>query len=99
MQLLRTLFGLGPKVNHRELISNGATLIDVRTKAEFGGGHAKGAKNIPLDQIGSKVGQIKKMKQPIVLVCRSGMRSGQATRVLKGAGLEAYNAGAWTNLR
>ena len=32
--LLRTLFGMGPKVDLAELIAQGATIVDVRTKAE-----------------------------------------------------------------
>ena len=95
MSLLRKIFGLGPKVNHHELLANGAVLIDVRTPAEFSGGSAKGSKNIPLDTIGNKVKKIEQLKKPIVLCCRSGMRSGQATAILKRHGIEAYNGGPW----
>ncbi|TXB63985.1 rhodanese-like domain-containing protein [Vicingus serpentipes] len=97
MSFLRKLFGLGPKVNHHELIANGAVLIDVRTPAEFSAGNAKGSKNIPLDTIGSKVKKIEQLKKPVVLICRSGMRSGQATAILKRNGIEAYNGGPWNN--
>lgn len=95
MSFLRKIFGLGPKVNHHELIANGAVLIDVRTPSEFSAGHAKGSKNIPLDTIGHKVKKIEQLKKPIVLCCRSGMRSGQATAMLKRHGIEAYNGGPW----
>ncbi|MCB9359983.1 MAG: rhodanese-like domain-containing protein [Flavobacteriales bacterium] len=95
MSFLRKLFGLGPKVNHHELIANGAVLIDVRTPAEFAQGNAKGSKNIPLDTIDSKVKKIEQLNKPIVLCCRSGMRSGQATAILKRHGIEAYNGGTW----
>ena len=99
MGFLRDILGLGPKVNYKELVSNGATIIDVRSKGEFISGHAKGAVNIPLDQLPQQIAKIKKMNQPLVLCCRSGMRSGQATRQLKAQGFEAHNAGPWTNLR
>ena len=34
IQLLKNLFGMGPKVDFKELMKNGAQIIDVRTKAE-----------------------------------------------------------------
>ena len=99
MGFLRNLLGLGPKVNIKELVANGATVIDVRTKEEFNAGHAKGSKNIPLEMIGSQMKKLSKMNQPIITCCRSGMRSGQAARMLRSNGLEAHNAGSWTRLR
>jgi rhodanese-related sulfurtransferase len=97
MSLLRKLFGLGPKVNCHELIANGAYLIDVRTPTEFSQGKPKGAKNIPLDKINKEISKIKKLNKPIVLCCASGIRSGQATSMLKRNGVEAYNGGGWHN--
>lgn len=98
MSFLRKIFGLGPKVDYHELIANGAVLIDVRTPAEFSAGHVKGSTNIPLDKIKSKTEKIKQLKKPVVLCCQSGMRSGQATSILKGAGItEVYNGGGWHN--
>ncbi len=96
MSLLRKIFGLGPKVDHHELLANGAVLIDVRTPKEFADGNAKGSKNVPLDTIESKVKKIEQLKKPIVLCCRSGMRSGQATAILRRHGIkEVYNGGPW----
>ena len=96
MSVVRKIFGLGPKVDVHELLRNGAVLIDVRTPAEFSSGNAKGSTNIPLDKISTKIEKIKQLKKPVVLCCRSGMRSGQATSILKGAGItEAYNGGPW----
>lgn len=98
MSFLRNIFGLGPKVDCHELLRNGAVLIDVRTPAEFNSGHAKGSTNIPLDKISTKIEKIKQLKKPVVLCCRSGMRSGQATSILKGAGIkDAHNGGPWNN--
>jgi len=95
MSLIRKIFGLGPKVNHHELLANGAILIDVRTSDEYAIGKPKNSKNIPLNKIGSKIDKIKKLNKPVVLCCRSGMRSGQATSILKRNGIEAYNGGPW----
>lgn len=96
MSLLRKLFGLGPKVNYHDLIANGAILIDVRTPSEFSQGNVKGSKNLPLNTIESKVENIKKIGKPIVLCCQSGMRSGQASSILKRNGVpNVYNGGSW----
>jgi len=96
MTLLKKLFGLAPKVDYHELIANGAVLIDVRTPAEFSQGNVKGSKNVPLNTIENKVKKIKKIEKPIVLCCQSGMRSRQATSLLKRHGVaEVYNGGSW----
>lgn len=46
--LLKKILGLGPSVNFAELVQQGAIVLDVRSKAEFSGGHIKGAVNIPV---------------------------------------------------
>lgn len=99
MSFLKKLFGLSSDKNDIKLVlSKGAKIIDVRTVAEFSGGHVNGAINIPLDKISSNIDKIKNYKKPIVLCCASGMRSAQATNQLKQNGIEAYNAGGWKNL-
>jgi glyoxylase-like metal-dependent hydrolase (beta-lactamase superfamily II)/rhodanese-related sulfurtransferase len=62
-------------------------VIDVRESDEFNGalGHIKGSKLIPLGSLMEKKNQIAK-DQPVVLVCRSGARSAQATVLLRNAG-------------
>lgn len=89
------MFGNNPT---KELLEKGAKIIDVRSPGEFNGGHCDGAINVPLDRIRDKVDKIKKMNQPIVLCCASGMRSGQATSILKQAGIECCNGGSWTSV-
>lgn len=73
-------------------------IIDVRTPAEFKGGHCMGAKNIPLDQLGGQINQIKAKNLPVVTCCASGMRSARAASMLSAAGIEAANGGAWQKL-
>ena len=99
MGLLK-FFGIGQRNNELmdEAKKNGALVVDVRTVKEFKGGHVAGSVNIPLDTLSSKIEDIKKMKQPILLCCASGMRSGSATSQLKKMGIECYNAGSWKNL-
>lgn len=76
--------------------SGKSTIVDVRTREEFAGGHVSGSINIPVNEIGLKIDEIKKMQQPIVLCCASGGRSGMATQILNSAGInEAYNGGPW----
>ncbi len=95
--MLRTLFGMGPKVDLTEIIKNGAVIVDVRTKAEYAEGHVKGSLNIPLDQLAQNLNKIPKGK-PVITCCRSGARSGAALDILKGQGMEAYNGGPWTSV-
>ena len=62
-------------------------LIDVREPSEFTGplGHIAGATLIPLGTLGQKKDGLSKEK-PIVVACRSGARSAQATVLLRNAG-------------
>ena len=99
MGIISKLFGLGPKVNYSELIANGAVIVDVRSKAEYSGGHIKGSINIPLPSLQSNIGRLKKDK-PVITCCASGMRSASAKGILKSKGFtEVYNGGGWMSLQ
>lgn len=99
MELLKNMLGLGPKVDYAELMKNGAAVVDVRSRGEFAGGHAKGAVNIPLDQLNSNLGRFKSKDQVIITCCASGMRSSSAKQILKQAGfVNVHNAGPWQNV-
>ena len=79
-----------------ELQKRGATLVDVRSAAEFAQGNAPGTINIPLPALGSRLGEIPK-SSPVVVCCASGTRSGMAKLTLKKNGYaEVHNIGAWT---
>jgi rhodanese-related sulfurtransferase len=81
--------------NTEALIRSGkATVVDVRTPAEFMGGHVKGSVNIPLQELPVRLEELKQMEN-IVLCCASGNRSGQATAYLKQHGIDCENAGSW----
>lgn len=71
------------------------TIIDVRTPAEFMGGHVAGSINIPLQEVQSRLQEIKAKEQPILLCCASGARSGSAASFLKSAGVDCENGGGW----
>lgn len=93
------LFGGGTSnTTIEEYLKDGAVVIDVRTIEEFRGGHVKGSKNIVLNNIPTKVNEIKKMNKKVIAVCRSGARSGQATSYLKQNGIDIINGGPWQNV-
>jgi rhodanese-related sulfurtransferase len=74
------------------------TIVDVRTTEEFRAGNAKGSINIPLQEIERRMDELKSLKQPLVLCCASGGRSGQATQYLMQKGIECCNAGSWLDV-
>ncbi len=63
-------------------------ILDVRAADELEGelGHLEGARNIPLDELRARVGEVSN-ERPVVVVCQTGKRSGMATVILKKAGL------------
>ena len=89
----------GPAVDYKQLLQNGAVILDVRTKGEFGSGNIKGSKNVPLDTLYNYINKLDK-KTPIITCCASGMRSGSAKNLLKSNGfIEVHNGGSWMSLR
>lgn len=75
-----------------------AFLVDVRTPEEFREGTAKGAVNIPLDQIESRLKEFEG-KDQIVVFCRSGSRSSQAKAILESQGfINVTNGGTWMDV-
>ncbi len=74
------------------------TIVDVRTTSEFMGGNVAGSINIPLQEIQHRMDELKYLKQPLVLCCASGGRSGQATQYLMQQGIECLNGGSWLDV-
>ncbi len=73
-------------------------LVDVREPAEFASGSAKGAVNIPLGSIQSRINELKG-KENIVVFCRSGNRSAMAADILEKNGIKnVTNGGTWQNV-
>ena len=69
-----------------------AIIIDVRTPGEYRDGHIPGVVNIPLDELEKRIGEIPKDKK-VVLICRTGSRSAQGTRLLRSKGFNnVYNS-------
>ncbi len=80
------------------LLENGAQIVDVRTPMEFQMGNVEGSVNIPLNEVPTRLDEIKAIEGPILLCCQSGARSGQATAYLSNEGVECYNAGSWLDV-
>ena len=59
------------------------TLVDVRSAEEFAAGHLPGAINIPVDQLETRVSELKSGDE-IVVYCLSGVRSARAIELLRG---------------
>ncbi|HVT86205.1 MAG TPA: rhodanese-like domain-containing protein [Chitinophagaceae bacterium] len=99
IQLIKKIFGAGPKTDFKTLVQNGAQIVDVRTKEEYQSGHIKGSINMPLNNLGNQMNKLKKDK-PVITCCASGMRSGAAKNILRSRGFtEVYNGGGWMSLQ
>lgn len=65
----------------------GAFILDVREPEEWNESHIPGAKLIPLGELASRVNEVPKDRE-VVVVCRSGNRSQQGRDILLAAGFE-----------
>lgn len=75
-------------INHKN-----AVVLDVRESSEYDAGHLLNSKLLPLGKLKERMGELEKYKnQPIVVVCRSGNRSGTACFILGKQGFsQVYN--------
>lgn len=102
--VFRQLFGMSKLerfdkgVDFKKLRNQGATVLDVRTVSEFNEAHIEGAVNIPVEELANRMDELKDVKQPFLAHCRSGRRSGRATKMLNKAGFKTYNAGGYKYL-
>jgi rhodanese-related sulfurtransferase len=81
--------GLNPPAAVQLMNREKAVVVDVCEPNEFAAGHIVGSKNIPLNQLESKLtGAVKNKSLPLILVCQSGMRSNRAVAIAKKLGYE-----------
>ena len=110
--LARTWIGPG-SVNHVvpneaiQLINHkNALIVDVRTDKEYQQGHVMNSLHIPLGLLDDRLHELKDYKSSaVVMVCRSGARSGHAAAKLKkqgftdvhnmAGGMMAYHCRGW----
>ena len=83
----------GRSVSAQQLVDlinrEGAVVLDVRDKKEFGEGHIVDALNIPHAAIASRIGELERHKvKPVVVACKMGQHSGAVGTVLRKAGFE-----------
>lgn len=64
----------------------GAVIVDVRQPSEYASGHVRGAVNIPVGELESRLGELPDKDAPLFLYCASGARSARATALLKSHG-------------
>ena len=82
----------------KEYLEKGAVVLDVRTQMEWDEGHSEGAEHIVLNLIPLKLEEIKAFNKPVIAVCKSGGRSGQAAQFLSSNGIDVINGGPWQNV-
>lgn len=71
------------------------TLIDVRTPLEYNSGNVKGSINIPMNEVPQRLDEIREL-EPMILFCKSGVRSQKVLEFLKDNGIvEVENGGGW----
>jgi len=69
-----------------------AVVVDVRATDEYVGGHLPDSRNIPLEQLEERVGELDSKKDvPLILVCQTGGRSSGACKQLEKLGFTRVN--------
>lgn len=93
-------FLFGKKTNQtKAYLDKGAVILDVRTQKEYDANHIEGAILIPVSELKNRLKEVTDLKKPIVAHCKSGIRSAQATQLLKANGIDAINGGGITTLK
>lgn len=80
------------ELERRIMAGDGPTIVDVRSRDEYDGelGHIPGSLNIPLADLPNRLTELDSAKQrPILLVCRTDIRSAKAAALLGAAGFRA----------
>lgn len=84
-----------------EMVKDGAQLLDVREKHEWKTGHAAHATHIPLSQVGDAGPKRLSKNRPVVVYCKSGMRSRSGAKTLRDLGFDAVSLkggfSSWVN--
>lgn len=73
----------------QQLVQEGALLVDVREAEEYAEIHATSAQLLPLSELAERWEELP--RQPLVLICRAGVRSARAAEFLEEKGYETYN--------
>lgn len=71
-------------------LQDGWQALDVRLDEEVTEGVIAGVVHIELSELGARAGEIDP-DRPVVVICRSGVRSAMAVAALRPAGYDAHN--------
>lgn len=76
-----------------EMQRQSSLIVDVRENDEWNAGHIAGAIHIPLSEISNRLNELEKYKNaPVIMQCRSGVRSAKAANLLAKSGfMQIYN--------
>jgi rhodanese-related sulfurtransferase len=76
-------------------LASGAPLVDVRRPDEYEAGHVPGALLVPLDDLVERRDDLPG-ERPLLVICRTGVRSAAAAEWLIAQGIEAVNVAGGT---
>ncbi len=88
-------FGRVPEIAPAELVERlkrkpWPQVVDVRTAGEYASGHVRGAVNVPMTALRSRLGAMKlDPARPVVAICLTAHRSVPAVRLLRERGFDA----------
>jgi hydroxyacylglutathione hydrolase len=84
-------------VGETDSLTNNVQFVDVRQPGEYGGGHASGTSNLPLNTLSRELETLNP-DYPTYVICQSGYRSSLATSILENAGFnKLYNVAGGTS--
>ena len=73
-----------------KLINNDALVVDIRSADAYGRGHIVNARNIPADELDSKLASLEQYKsKPVITVCDAGISSTRFVNKLRQSGFES----------
>lgn len=82
----------------RAIVADGGRLVDVRRPDEYAAGCIEGARNIPVENLPSRLKELEPKRDWVVVYCRSGSRSAQAASILRDGGfLNVFDLGKKEN--
>ena len=90
--IFRRFLGKANPAAARQLVAEGALLLDVRSGGEFASHHLPGAVHIPVGELARRMSELGPDKaRPVVVYCASGVRSASAASLLRSAGFGAVH--------
>ena len=82
----------------QDALAAGGVVVDVRSAAEYAGGHVPGAVNVPLPELGAQAARLAAQSDGgrVLVVCQSGRRSVMGAKALVKAGATAVSVSGGT---